>query len=75
MKKWYDNTLKIQIFSKTRFDVLYNGYIFVCTYNFDLGFWELRELWGFLEDVELMPYKCCSRLDCLHCLGWFYGKQ
>lgn len=75
MKKWYNNKLKIQIFNKTRFDVLYNGYIFVCTYNVDLGCWEIFELWAFLADVCKMPYKCDSRLDCLHCVGWFYGKQ
>lgn len=74
MKKLYKQPLKIQIFNKTRFDVLYNGYIFVCAYNFDLGYWEIFELWAFLADVYKMPYKCKSRIDCLHCMGWNYGK-
>lgn len=65
---------KIQIVSKTRFDVLYNGYIFTCLYEFNAGYWEIYELWAFLSDAYKTPYKCCSRLDCLHCLGWFYGE-
>lgn len=74
MKREHENKLKLQIFSNTRFDVLYKGYIFTCVYDFECNYWVIYELWAFLADVDKLPYKCSSRLDCLHCLGWFYGE-